>query len=110
MDYEQESICAIKGVDKIVLTNSQVSSEHLLALSTALVTFGQKEDLFFPKNLPELAISNGIAIMAIQTLINQRQETYKPQIVYTSCVDMVKYYSAFFMSAKHQGMITKKRG
>ena len=51
MDYEQESICAIKDVDKIVLTNSNVSSEHLLTLSTALVTFGQKENLFFPKNL-----------------------------------------------------------
>jgi len=52
MDYEQESICAVKDVDKIVLTNSKVSSEHLLTLSSALVTFGQKENLFFPKNLP----------------------------------------------------------
>ena len=52
MDYEQESICAIKDVDKIVITNSNISSEHLLTLSTALVTFGQEENLFFPKNLP----------------------------------------------------------
>lgn len=110
MDYEQESICAIKDVDKIVLTNSMVSSEHLLALSTVLAVVGQKKDLFFPKNLPELAIANGIAIMTIQTLINQKEETYKPQIVYTSCIDIVKYYAAFFISAKHQGMMTKNRG
>jgi hypothetical protein len=110
MDFEQESICRIKDVDKIVLTNSKISSEHLLALSTALVTFGQKEDLFFPKNLPELAIANGIAIMTMQILINQKQEFHKPQILYASCIDLVKYYSAFFISAKYQGMISKKRG
>jgi alpha-methylacyl-CoA racemase len=89
----------------VVLTDVPIRSEHLLALSGNLVTFGQKAEMFFPNYLVEFVASNGIAIKCLQKLLDK-----STSIEQLSVLDLVKYFGAFNVSAKENGMINSKRG
>jgi hypothetical protein len=65
------------------LKDVEVSSHHILAQSSVLVTFGQQRSFFFPKNLVELTVSNGLAIMALQLLFETEE---KPVTQYISII------------------------
>lgn len=85
---------------------------HMFALSELLSTFGQNKDPFVPYFVHEMTIANCIAISIFQNLLARLSDPDKKknEIIKISCVDCLKYFGAFSISAKHNGMIEKPLG
>ena len=83
------------------MTGTKLSNAHSLALSGVLSTFGQVEEVFIPKFIVESVVANSLAIICLQHLFDSKngqksqKETFK-----VSVIELLKYYGAFFISAK----------
>jgi hypothetical protein len=73
LDETQEGSFGQLSCDKIILREVEMSPQHILAQSGVLITFGQQKDFFFPNHIVELVVSNGLAILALQVLLERRQ-------------------------------------
>jgi hypothetical protein len=109
LDEGQESSFGKVTCDKIVLRDVEMSPQHILAQSSVLTTFGQQKDYFFPNHIVELVVSNGLAILALQILLDRRQSV-RPETRYLSLVTLIKYFGASYISNKEFGLISKPRG
>ncbi len=109
LDEAQEGNFRQLSCDKIVLREVDMSPQHILAQAGVLITFGQQKDFFFPNHIVELVASNGLAILALQVLL-ERKRGGQPQTRYLSLVALIKYLGASNISGKDFGLITKPRG
>lgn len=73
LDEGQEDSLKKVSCDKIILRDVEMSPQHILAQSSVLITFGQQKDFFFPNHIVELVASNGLAILALQILLDRSQ-------------------------------------
>jgi len=87
-----------------------MGSAHMFALSEQLSTFGQNKDPFVPYFVHQMTIANCIAILIFQNLLSSLSDTNKSKIIKISCVDCLKYFGAFNITAKYNGMIEKPLG
>lgn len=99
----------ITGILNIVLIGTREHNAHLLARSGVLSTFGQKESIFVPKYVVESVVANALSILCLQHLHDSHSsstdQTFKLHIL-----DLLKYFGAFFISAKANHLINSERG
>ena len=92
----------------VSVSDTQIPSPHLLALSGLLCTFGQnRQEPFAPRYLVEMVVASSIALLALpfirEAVSNPKSQESK--VLNLSCLEAVKYFGAFKISALQCGMI-----